>query len=76
MVVKLNPGLGNKYSRKALEKKMKAREENEEVDSSLRSSSKFFARLQEKVKEQVDEVKQARRTDASKKRTSAQQFKL
>ena len=46
---KVRAGLGNKYSRKALEKKMKEREESEAVDKSLRSSSKFFARLQEEV---------------------------
>ncbi len=72
---KLKPGLGNKYSRKALEKKMAAREENEKVESSLCSSSKFFAKLQEQVKEQVKEVKKTGRTGSS-KRTSAQQFKL
>ena len=76
VVGKLKPILGNKYSRKALEKKMKARNESEKVESSLRSSSKFFAKLQEQVKEQVKEVKKTGKTGSSVKRTSAQQFKL
>lgn len=76
VVAKMKPGLGNKYSRKALEKKMRDREESERVDSSLRSSSKFFAKLQEQVKEQVKEVKKSERTSSARKRTSAQQFKL
>ena len=76
IVSKLRPGLGNKYSKKALEKKMKLREEGEEVDKSLRSSSRFFARLQDEVKDQVLSVKAERKAGVEKKRTNAQQYKL
>lgn len=76
IVSKLRPGLGNKYSKKALEKKMKLKEEREEVDKSLRSSSRFFARLQEEVKEQVKTAKAAGKSGGERKRTTAQQYKL
>lgn len=74
--LKLRPGLGNKYSKKALDKRMKEREESEAVDKSLKSSSRFFAKLQEQVKEQVMSEKGAGRADWNKQRTSAQQYKL
>ena len=77
IVAKLNPGLGNKYTRQSLEKRLKAREESELVDKSIRSSSRFFARLQEEVKEQVRSSKAAAERTASKRgRTSVQQYKL
>jgi len=76
IVAKIRPGLGNKYSKKSLEKKMKLREEGELMDKSLRSSSKFFARLQDEVKDQVQNEKVLGKTGADKKRTRAQEYKL
>ncbi len=76
IVSKLRPGLGNKYSAVALEKKLRAREENERVDNSLRSSSKFFAQLQEQVQEQVQTAKQDGDKRINRSRTSVQQYKL
>ena len=76
VVAKLRPGLGNKYSKKDLEKKMKLREEGEVVDKNLRSSSRFFARLQDEVQEQVQTVKARQKSGAERRRTSAQQYKL
>lgn len=75
VLAKLRPGLGNKFTRKSLEKKLKDKEQAELVDNSLKSSSRFFARLQEEVKEQV---KSTRRGEGIvKSRTSSgQQFKL
>ena len=73
---KLRPGLGNKYSKKALEKRLKEREEGEAVDKSLQSSSRFFAKLQEQVKEQVKSAKDTRMLGSSRHRTSVQQYKL
>ena len=75
IVAKLRPRLGNKYSKKTLEKKMKLREEGEEMDKSLRNSSRFFARLQEEVREQVKSVKAGGKSGTDRKRT-AQQYKL
>ena len=75
VLAKLRPGLGNKFTRKSLEKKLKDREQNELVDNSLKSSSRFFAKLQEEVKEQVKSVRKGE--DGRKSRTSSgQQFKL
>ena len=76
VVSKIRPGLGNKYSKKALEKKMKLKEEGELMDKSLRSSSKFFARLQDEVKDQVQNVKALGKTGTDNKRTTAQEYKL
>ena len=76
MISKLNPGLGNKYTRKSFEKKLKEREEGEKVDKSLSSSSRFFAQLQEQVKEQVKSAKGVFRSDSKRNRTSVQQYKL
>lgn len=75
VLAKLRPGLGNKFTRRSLEKRLKDREQDELVDNSLKSSSRFFAKLQEEVKEQVKSVK--RREGNQKSRTSSgQQFKL
>ncbi len=51
LVSKLRPGLGNKYSKTKLRQQLGERTEVE--DASFRSSSKFFARLQAEVREEV-----------------------
>ncbi|XP_064393147.1 U3 small nucleolar ribonucleoprotein protein MPP10-like [Halichondria panicea] len=75
IVAKLRPGLGNKYTKKSLEKKLKDKEQHELVDKSLKSSSRFFAALQEEVKEQVKSAKKGHES-ARERTTSAQQYKL
>lgn len=76
LVSKLRPGLGNKYTKKSFSKKLREREEDEKMDTSLRSSSKFFARLQEQVREQVKGAV-VEETRAKKGRTSrSKQYKL
>ena len=75
LVTKLRPGLGNKYTKKSFAKKLQEREEEEKVDKSLRSSSKFFARLQDQVREQVKgATAQERRTKD--RTTRSQHYKL
>ena len=75
VLAKLRPGLGNKFTRKSLEKKLKDREHDELVDKSLKSSSSFFAKLQEEVKEQVKSVRKGENSRKS-RTSSGQQFKL
>ncbi len=75
IVAKLRPGLGNKYTKKSLEKKLKDKEQHDLVDKSLKSSSRFFAALQEEVKEQVKSAKKGQES-ARERTTSAQQYKL
>lgn len=76
LVAKLRPGLGNKYTKKSLAKKFKERDEEEKVDKSLRSSSKFFARLQEQVREQVKGAKAEDSRTRKERTTRSQQYKL
>lgn len=76
IISKLRPGLGNKYTRKELTKKLKQREQDEFVDKSLRSSSKFFARLQDKVVDEVRAVKREERTQNKGRTSSGKHFKL
>ena len=51
LIAKLRPGLGNKYSKLRVARRLK--EGHIDVDKSLRSSSKFFAQLQREVQEEV-----------------------
>lgn len=77
LVSKLHPGLGNKYSKNLLSKKLvEARERQELIDSSLRTSSKFFARLQEEVREEVRANQGTNVTEKSSRTISGQIFKL
>lgn len=76
VVAKLRPGLGNRYSRKSLEKKLQEGERGREIDKSLRSSSRFFGKLQDQVKEQVKSIKDSSRTNSITRRTPAVQYKL
>ena len=74
-ISKLRPGLGNKFTRSAMEKRLKEREQDELVDKSLKSSSRFFAKLQDQVKEQVKSVR--KEGELGRRRTaSAHQYKL
>ena len=76
LVAKLRPGLGNKYTKKSFTKKLQEREEEEKMDKSLRSSSKFFARLQEQVREQVKGAKTEESRTKKGRTTRSQQYKL
>ncbi len=76
VIAKLRPGLGNKYTKKSLEKKLKDKEQYELVDKSLKSSSRFFAALQEEVKEQVKSATKKGHESTRERTTSAQQYKL
>lgn len=76
LVTKLRPGLGNKYTKKSFIKKLQEREEEEKVDKSLRSSSKFFARLQEQVREQVKGATAQERRTKKDRTTRSQHYKL
>ena len=76
LIAKLRPGLGNKYSRLRVARRMK--EGQTDVDQSLKSSSKFFAQLQREVQE---EVKRGGRKGLERKRKNSrtmagQQYKL
>lgn len=75
VIAKLKPGLGNKYAKKSLDKKLKDKEQADMVDKSLKSSSRFFAKLQEQVKEQVKGTRQGQ-APASKRTTLTAQYKL
>ena len=72
LVKKLRPGLGNKYSKRTLSRKLGGRE-RETVDRSLQSSSKFFARLQQEVQE---EVKAWKREGKRYQTAAGQKYKL
>lgn len=70
LVEKLNPGLGNKYSKKAaLEKLEKERKNSKNLsvlkddgnDKSVKSSTTFFSRLQDEVRDQVKAKKQLKK---------------
>ncbi len=76
VIAKIKPGLGNKYAKKALDKKLKDKEQEEMVDKSLKSSSRFFAKLQEQVKEQVKSARQGHAPASKRTSTSAHQYKL
>ncbi len=76
VIAKLKPGLGNKYAKKSLDKKLKDKEQDELVDKTLKSSSRFFAKLQEQVKEQVKSAKQGQTSASKRTTTSAHQYKL
>merc|ERR1712054_614742 len=63
LVAKLNPGLGNKYSKGKMMKKLEEAEKqgqlitikNKDKDKSVKTSKNFFTNLQEEVKTQVKE---------------------
>lgn len=63
VVEKMNPGLGNKYSKAKVVEKLKKGEMNtaltktNQEKSSLSSSSAFFAKLQDSVRDQIQEKK-------------------
>ena len=76
LVAKLKPGLGNKYTKKSFAKKLREREEEERVDTSLKSSSQFFARLQEQVREQVKGARAEESRTRKDRTTKSQQYKL
>ena len=76
IISKIHPGLGNKYSRKELSKKLKQREQDEAMDKSLRSSSKFFAKLQDKVLDEVKAEKRDRNAQSRDRTSSGKHFKL
>lgn len=70
LVEKLNPGLGNKYSKKAALKRMEKDSKtsknvsllkDEGSGKDVKSSSAFFSRLQDEVKDQVRAKKESRK---------------
>ena len=73
LIAKLRPGLGNKYSKQTVVRKLK----EGAVDQSLKSSSKFFAQLQREVKEQVEKGREnGRRAENGARTMAGQQYKL
>jgi len=74
LIAKLRPGLGNKYSKRTISRKLK----DGGVDQSLKSSSKFFAQLQREAKEQVLKGKKecGGRTKKGVRTMAGQQYKL
>ena len=84
LVEKLNPGLGNKYSKKAalqrLEKDSKTSKnvsllKDEGSGKAVKSSSAFFSRLQDEVKDQVKAKKESKK-NKEKAITKVSQLKL
>ena len=70
LVEKLNPGLGNKYSKKAALEKLEKEQKNSKnlsllkddgKDKSVKSSTTFFSRLQDEVRDQVRAKKQEKK---------------
>ena len=70
LVEKLNPGLGNKYSKKAALEKLEKEQKNSKNlsvlkddgnDKSVKSSTTFFSRLQDEVRDQVRAKKQVKK---------------
>lgn len=70
LVEKLNPGLGNKYSKKAALEKFEKEHKNSKnlsvlkddgTDKSVKSSTTFFSRLQDEVRDQVRAKKQVKK---------------
>ena len=70
LVEKLNPGLGNKYSKKAALEKLEKEQKNSKNlsvlkddgnDKSVKSSTTFFSRLQDEVIDQVRAKKQLKK---------------
>lgn len=70
LVEKLNPGLGNKYSKKAALEKLEKEQKNSKNlsvlkddgnDKSVKSSTTFFSRLQDEVRDQVKAKKQLKK---------------
>ncbi len=78
LISKFRPGLGNKHSTRLLNRKLaNRREEEERVDNSLRSSSQFFARLQEEVRQEVKVRQVDKATGHRNSRTNfGQKYKL
>ena len=80
VVEKMKPGLGNKYSKAKVVEKLKrggkntALTETNQEKRSLSSSSAFFAKLQDSVREQIQEKKNAANNDS--KRVLSTQVKL
>ena len=80
VVEKIKPGLGNKYSKAKVVEKLKrggkntALTETDQEKKSLSSSSSFFAKLQDSVREQIQEKKNAANNDS--KRVLSTQVKL
>ena len=70
LVEKLNPGLGNKYSKKAALEKLEKEHKTSKTlsllkddgnDKSVKSSTTFFSRLQDEVRDQVRAKKQVKK---------------
>ena len=70
LVEKLNPGLGNKYSKKAALEKLEKEQKNSKNlsvlkddgnDKSVKSSTTFFSRLQDEVRDQIRAKKQVKK---------------
>jgi len=70
LVDKLNPGLGNKYSKKAALEKLEKEQKNSKNlsvlkddgnDKPVKSSTTFFSRLQDEVRDQVRAKKQVKK---------------
>jgi U3 small nucleolar RNA-associated protein MPP10 len=85
LVNKLNPGLGNKYAKKKaledLEKESKSSKNisviNEDAEErTLKSSSAFFSRLHDEVKQQVKSKKGPGEKKKKKSETSISKLKL
>ena len=86
LVEKLNPGLGNKYSKEAalkrLEKDIKTSKnvsllKDKESDNPVKSSTAFFSRLQDEVRDQVNVRNAKKKKQKSKSRaTTVTQLKL
>ena len=53
VVTKLKPGLGNKYSKQLLKNRLLSDDKERHLEQSLRSSSNFFAQLQDTVRAEV-----------------------
>ena len=69
LVEKLNPGLGNKYSKKTALQKLEKEQKNsnklsvlkdEGNEKTVKSSAAFFSRLQDEVRDQVRAKKQVK----------------
>ena len=86
LVKKLNPGLGNKYSKEAalkrLERDIKTSKnvsllKDKESNNPVKSSTTFFSRLQDEVRDQVNMRNAIKKKQKSKSReTTVTQLKL
>ena len=53
IVTKLKPGLGNKYSKQLVKNRLLSEDKERGFEQSLKSSSNFFAQLQDTVRTEV-----------------------